>query len=66
MCRYYAHQHTCKHTSLSFAAFCAPASLIQNPCGERHIWQTIAVGEPCEDCRPVGSGRVGYQVYGRG
>lgn len=66
MCRYYAHQHTCKHTSLSFAAFCAPASLIQNPCGERHIWQTISLGEPCEDCRPVGGAGAGvYQVYGR-
>ncbi|KAK4103900.1 hypothetical protein N658DRAFT_389051, partial [Parathielavia hyrcaniae] len=50
MCRYYAHRHRCAHTSLSFAAFCGPASLIQNPCGERHIWQTIAVEDPCEDC----------------
>ncbi|AEO56195.1 hypothetical protein MYCTH_48424 [Thermothelomyces thermophilus ATCC 42464] len=51
MCRYYAHQHACKHTQFSFAAFCDPASLIQNPCGERHIWATIVLGDPCDDCR---------------
>ncbi|KAK3308855.1 uncharacterized protein B0T15DRAFT_491406 [Chaetomium strumarium] len=51
MCRYYAHLHSCKHTSLAFAAFCNPASLIQNPCGVRHIWQTIRLDELCEDCR---------------
>ncbi|KAL2197380.1 hypothetical protein P885DRAFT_34773 [Corynascus similis CBS 632.67] len=51
MCRYYAHQHTCKHTQLSFAAFCDPASLIQNPCSERQIWTTIVLGEPCDDCK---------------
>lgn len=51
MCRYYAHQHACKHVSLSFAAFCDPASLIQNPCGQQHIWQTLAVEELCEDCK---------------
>ncbi|KAL2179153.1 uncharacterized protein P884DRAFT_168718, partial [Thermothelomyces heterothallicus CBS 202.75] len=50
MCRYYAHQHACKHTQFSFAAFCDPASLIQNPCGERHIWATIVLGDPCDDC----------------
>ncbi|KAK4153120.1 hypothetical protein C8A00DRAFT_15611 [Chaetomidium leptoderma] len=51
MCRYYAHRHSCNHTQLSFAAFCAPAALLQNPCGSRHIWQTLAVEEACEDCR---------------
>jgi hypothetical protein len=65
MCRYYAHAHTCKHTSLSFAAFCAPASLIQNPCGERHIWATITLGEPCEDCKTVAVTNAAYQ-YGHG
>ncbi|KAL1842697.1 hypothetical protein VTJ49DRAFT_4476 [Mycothermus thermophilus] len=51
MCRYYAHQHKCTHTTLSFAAFCDPASMIQNPCAERQIWQTLDVDEPCDDCR---------------
>ncbi|SPQ21882.1 3ef24d77-dc72-42b0-b832-152846c1274a [Thermothielavioides terrestris] len=50
MCRYYAFQHACAHTALAFAAFCPPAALRQNPCGERHIWQTIRLDEPCEDC----------------
>ncbi|KAH6636909.1 hypothetical protein F5144DRAFT_486041 [Chaetomium tenue] len=65
MCRYYAHQHTCKHTSLSFAAFCPPASLIQNPCAERHIWHTISVGELCEDCKAVVVA-VAFQGQGQG
>ncbi|KAL2160650.1 hypothetical protein VTH06DRAFT_1338 [Thermothelomyces fergusii] len=67
MCRYYAHQHACKHTQLSFAAFCHPASLIQNPCGERHIWATIVLGEPCDDCRAAiaaAAGRGGGDADG--
>jgi hypothetical protein len=71
MCRYYAHRHACAHTSLSFAAFCDPAALVQNPCGERHIWQTIAVEEVCEDCRGLYQGQdqghgYGYGYYGGG
>ena len=75
MCRYYAHQHACKHTTLSFAAFCPPASLIQNPCGQQAIWQTLVVEEVCEGCREAGyhshrreeqdgGGMAGY--YGKG
>ena len=36
--------------TLTFARFCDKAALIQNPCGERHIWQTIPLDELCEDC----------------
>ncbi|KXX79050.1 hypothetical protein MMYC01_204453 [Madurella mycetomatis] len=56
MCRYYAHAFTCKHVTFSFARFCDPASMIQNPCGERHIWQTIPLDEPCDDCKGSGGG----------
>ncbi|KAL2119391.1 hypothetical protein VTJ04DRAFT_6351 [Mycothermus thermophilus] len=51
MCRYYAHHHSCSHTTLTFAAFCDPASLIQNPCSERKVWQDLDIDEPCDDCR---------------
>ncbi|KAK3905284.1 hypothetical protein C8A05DRAFT_12866 [Staphylotrichum tortipilum] len=55
MCRYYAHLHTCKHTTLSFAAFCGPAWPIQNPCGVVHdIWQTLTVEELCDGCKGGG------------
>ena len=51
MCKYYAHAFLCKHTSLSFACFCRNASLIQTPCADRDIWQTIRMEEACDDCK---------------
>lgn len=56
MCRYYAHRHACNHTQFAFAAFCEPASLVQNPCGERYIWATIGINEPCDVCRAAMAG----------
>ena len=45
---------TCKHTTLSFAAFCGPSWPIQNPCGVVHdIWQTLTVDELCDGCKGV-------------
>ncbi|KAK4192896.1 hypothetical protein QBC35DRAFT_446723 [Podospora australis] len=51
MCRYYAHNFICKHTTHSFAAFCEPAALIQTRCGNHTIWQTIYIEEYCDDCK---------------
>ncbi|KAK4113737.1 hypothetical protein N656DRAFT_707011 [Canariomyces notabilis] len=51
MCLYYAHAFSCKHMTFSFARFCGPASMIQTPCGERRIWQTIPLDELCDDCK---------------
>lgn len=58
MCRYYAHIHPCGHTTTVFAAFCAPAQLIQRPCpggsgGE--IWQSLRMEHVCSRCQPEGN-----------
>ncbi|KAL2888708.1 hypothetical protein HOO65_030209 [Ceratocystis lukuohia] len=50
MCQYYAHQFVCKHKSLSFARYCERAGLIQTPCQDRSIWQTIGMDNACEEC----------------
>jgi len=52
MCKYYAHDFKCKHTSYSFARFCRDANLIQTPCADRDVWQTIRMDDPCEQCKP--------------
>ncbi|KAH6649147.1 hypothetical protein BKA67DRAFT_662064 [Truncatella angustata] len=51
MCKYYAHAFSCKHSSLTFARFCNPASFTQTPCGQQTIWHTIGLEEACEECQ---------------
>lgn len=50
MCHYYAHIYTCKHTTHALAKYCTTANLVQTPCKKKQIWQTIRMGEDCEDC----------------
>jgi hypothetical protein len=50
MCYYYAHHFTCKHTAYALGKYCTTGNFIQTPCKKRSIWQTICVGEDCEDC----------------
>ncbi|KAK1754695.1 hypothetical protein QBC47DRAFT_403106 [Echria macrotheca] len=51
MCQYYAHAFLCKHTQYTFARFCRDANMIQTPCGDRAVWQTIQMHEACDDCK---------------
>ncbi|TDZ32239.1 hypothetical protein C8034_v010002 [Colletotrichum sidae] len=50
MCHYYAHAFTCKHSTMCFARYCQPASLIQKPCAKIHVWQTISLDDACDEC----------------
>jgi hypothetical protein len=50
MCHWYAHQYTCKHTTYALGKYCSSGSLVQTPCKIKNIWQTIRMGEACEDC----------------
>jgi hypothetical protein len=64
MCQWYAHVYTCKHTTYALGKYCASGNLVQAPCKKRSIWQTIRMGEDCEDCavpvdRNAGSGGGG-------
>ncbi|KAJ9668517.1 hypothetical protein H2201_001158 [Coniosporium apollinis] len=55
MCRYYAHTYACGHTLTVFAAYCAPAALIQRACGGGEIWQSVRMDHPCASCPTTGA-----------
>ncbi|EON67460.1 hypothetical protein W97_06714 [Coniosporium apollinis CBS 100218] len=55
MCRYYAHTYACGHTLTVFAAYCAPAALIQRACGGGEIWQSVRMDHPCASCPAAGA-----------
>ncbi|TVY50347.1 hypothetical protein LAWI1_G007922 [Lachnellula willkommii] len=57
MCHWYSHQYTCKHVTYALGKYCTRGGLVQTPCKKKNIWQTIRMGEPCEDCA-VPEGRV--------
>lgn len=50
MCHWYAHAYTCKHTTYALGKYCTPGNLVQTPCKKKSIWQTIRMGEECENC----------------
>ncbi|PSS18786.1 hypothetical protein M430DRAFT_75987, partial [Amorphotheca resinae ATCC 22711] len=50
MCHWYAHVYTCKHTTYALGKYCTPGNLVQTPCKKKSIWQTIRMGEECENC----------------
>jgi hypothetical protein len=50
MCHWYAHQYTCKHTAYALGKYCGSGGFVQTPCKTKNIWQTIRMGEACEDC----------------
>jgi hypothetical protein len=50
MCHWYAHVYACKHKSYALGKYCGPGNLLQKPCKQRNIWQTIRMGEDCEGC----------------
>lgn len=57
MCHWYAHQYTCKHVTYALGKYCPRAGLVQTPCKKKTLWQTIRMGEECEDCAvPEGRG----------
>ena len=57
MCYWYKHDYSCKHVTYALGRYCPAANLIQTPCKKRNIWQTIRMGEECEDCAmPEGRG----------
>jgi hypothetical protein len=62
MCYWYKHDYSCKHVTYALGRYCSAANLIQTPCKKRNIWQTIRMGEECEECAmPEGRGHAaGY------
>jgi hypothetical protein len=59
MCYWYKHDYSCKHVTYALGRYCSAANLIQTPCKKRNIWQTIRMGEECEECAmPEGRGRA--------
>ncbi|KAL5319705.1 hypothetical protein ACEPPN_012761 [Leptodophora sp. 'Broadleaf-Isolate-01'] len=57
MCYWYTHIYNCKHVTYALGKYCSQAGLVQTPCKKKHIWQTIRMGEDCEDCAmPEGRG----------
>jgi hypothetical protein len=59
MCYWYKHDYTCKHVTYALGRYCSAANLIQTPCKKRTIWQTIRMGEECEECAmPEGRGNA--------
>lgn len=50
MCHWYAHQYNCKHVTFALGKYCVHGNLVQTPCRTKDIWQTIRMGEDCEDC----------------
>lgn len=57
MCYWYKHDYSCKHVTYALGRYCSAANLIQTPCKKKNIWQTIRMGEECEDCAmPEGRG----------
>ena len=66
MCHYYAHQYNCKHTTHALGKLCKPASLIQTPCNKKEIWQTIRMGEDCEECATPANQKYSVKSKGKG
>lgn len=66
MCRYYAHNHRCGHTRMVFAAYCAPAALIQRACASGEIWQTLRMETACSRCFADGTDYAGDSYVGGG
>lgn len=61
MCKYYAHNHSCGHVRIVFAAYCRQAALIQRTCRKGHVCADVEVEKACSAChRPpaVASRRV--------
>lgn len=57
MCHYYAHHYSCKHTTYALGKYCSSGGLVQTPCKKKNIWQSIRMGEECENCAvPAGRG----------
>jgi hypothetical protein len=50
MCDYYLHIHACTHTSSALGRYCQSAALIQTPCKNKHVWQSIRLPDGCDDC----------------
>jgi hypothetical protein len=50
MCYWYAHAYTCKHVTYALGKYCTNGGLVQTPCQKKSIWQTIRMGEDCEEC----------------
>jgi hypothetical protein len=61
MCYWYSHIYSCKHTTYALGKYCSAAGLVQTPCKKKSIWQTIRMGEECEQCA-MPAGRVGNAV----
>ena len=52
MCHFYANVYTCtpRHTTYALGKYCQQANFKQKPCTNRVIWQTVYVGEDCDEC----------------
>ncbi|KAM3081049.1 hypothetical protein ACMFMF_002964 [Clarireedia jacksonii] len=50
MCHYYQHRYDCAHVTKVLAKFCETGGYKQTPCGNMSIWQSIKMGEDCEEC----------------
>lgn len=50
MCRYYAHTHTCGHTTTVLACQCSSAAITRRPCGKGEICATLKIEEGCAKC----------------
>jgi hypothetical protein len=50
MCYWYAHSYNCKHVTYALGKYCTTGGLVQKPCQKKSIWQTIRMGEDCEEC----------------
>ena len=50
MCQWYSHVYTCKHTTYALGKYCEQGNLVQTPCKQKEIWQTIRLDELCEEC----------------
>lgn len=61
MCQWYSHIYTCKHTTYALGKYCEQGNLVQTPCKQKNIWQTIRLDEVCEECagREDGDGNSG-------
>ncbi|KAL1384065.1 hypothetical protein HDK64DRAFT_27000 [Phyllosticta capitalensis] len=71
MCRYYAHTHSCGHTTTVFAAYCPSAAMRQRACsaqGASEIWQTLKMETSCAACGgdEISGGVSTKRVKGRG
>jgi hypothetical protein len=50
MCQWYSHEYTCKHKTYALGKYCEQGNLVQTPCKQKKIWQTIRMDELCEEC----------------